>query len=105
MISAGSTGQFESEHRGLQIRHLPLRSSDTNLREGLFHEYKKHGKITSVVIRGQGEDRYCIVTFKRSEDAERAFEVSRGKVFFGTPISVSLHEGIGNFVSVFFTFC
>ncbi|TPP66418.1 Msx2-interacting protein [Fasciola gigantica] len=93
-ISTSSTGQFEGDHRGLQIRHLPLRSSDTNLREGLFHEYKKHGKITSVVIRGQGEDRYGIVTFKRSEDAERAFEVSRGKVFFGTPISVSLHEGI-----------
>ncbi|CAL8079417.1 unnamed protein product [Calicophoron daubneyi] len=92
--SATSLSRYTHEKRGLHIRHLPLRSSDTNLREGLFHEYKKHGKITSVVIHGQGEERFCIITFKRSEDAGRAFEVSRGKVFFGTPISVSLHEGL-----------
>lgn len=87
-----------SEHRGLHIRRLPMRSSDSNLRDGLFHEYKKHGKITSVVIRGQGEDRYGIVTFRRHEDAERALEASRNKIFFGTQISVCLHAGIGMFL-------
>ncbi|CAH8827898.1 unnamed protein product [Trichobilharzia szidati] len=84
----------QNEHRGLKITHLPLRSSDTNLREGLFHEYKKHGKITSVFVRGQDEERICIITFKRSEDAERALASSKGKVFFGTPISVHPHEGL-----------
>ncbi|TGZ57083.1 hypothetical protein CRM22_010027 [Opisthorchis felineus] len=86
--------RYLADQRGLLIRRLSLRSSDTNLREGLFHEFKKHGKITSVIIRGQAEERYCILTFKRSEDAARALEASRGKVFFGTSISVSLHDGI-----------
>lgn len=88
----------QNEHRGLKITHLPLRSSDTNLREGLFHEYKKHGKITSVFVRGQDEERICIITFKRSEDAERALASSKGKVFFGTPISVHPHEGLSKSV-------
>ncbi|CAH8473669.1 unnamed protein product [Heterobilharzia americana] len=88
--------RFQNEHRGLKISHLPLRSSDTNLREGLFHEYKKHGKITSVFVRGQDEERICIITFKRSEDAERALASSKGKVFFGTPISVHPHEGLNS---------
>ncbi|KAF7258605.1 hypothetical protein EG68_03880 [Paragonimus skrjabini miyazakii] len=92
--SSAVSGRFANEQRGLLIRHLPLRSSDTNLREGLFHEYKKHGKITSVVVRGQAEERYCLITFKRSEDAARALELSRGKLFFGIAISVSLHNGI-----------
>ncbi|KAA3679585.1 uncharacterized protein DEA37_0005555 [Paragonimus westermani] len=92
--SPALSGRFTNEQRGLLVRHLPLRSSDTNLREGLFHEYKKHGKITSVVVRGQAEERYCLITFKRSEDAARALELSRGKLFFGIAISVSLHNGI-----------
>ncbi|CAH8478051.1 unnamed protein product [Schistosoma curassoni] len=88
--------RFQNEHRGLKISHLPLRSSDTNLREGLFHEYKKHGKITSVFVRGQDEERICIITFKKSEDAEKALASSKGKVFFGTPISVQPHEGLSS---------
>lgn len=93
-----TTPRLSTEKRGLRINHLPLRSSDTNLREGLFHEYKKHGKITSVHVRGQGEDRSCIITFKKIEDAQKAYASSKGKVFFGTPIFVSLHEGLGKFV-------
>ncbi|CAH8460331.1 unnamed protein product [Schistosoma turkestanicum] len=88
--------RLQTEHRGIKISHLPLRSSDTNLREGLFHEYKKHGKITSVFVRGQDEERICIITFKKSEDAEKALASSKGKVFFGTPISVQPHEGLNS---------
>ena len=39
--------------------------SDTSLRDGLFHEYKKHGKVTSVNVVGNGDDRYAIVSFKK----------------------------------------
>ncbi len=41
---------------------MPL---DTSLRDGLFHEYKKHGKVTSVNVMGNGGDRYAIVSFKK----------------------------------------
>ena len=39
--------------------------SDTSLRDGLFHEYKKFGKVMSVSIKGEKEDRFAIVTFKK----------------------------------------
>ena len=38
---------------------------DTSIRDGLFHEYKKQGKVISVSVSGQGEDRIAIVTFKK----------------------------------------
>ncbi|KAL5108642.1 Msx2-interacting protein [Taenia crassiceps] len=80
--------------RGLKITQLPLRSSDTNLREGLFHEYKKHGKITSLAIKGTGSSRFAHITFKLSEDAEKAYEHSKGKVFFGVSVHAELVDGL-----------
>ena len=41
--------------------------SDTSLRDGLFHEYKKFGKVMSVSIKGEKEERFAIVTFKKYE--------------------------------------
>lgn len=38
---------------------------DTSLKDGLFHEYKKHGKVTMVKVIGQGTDRYAVVCFKK----------------------------------------
>jgi len=64
------------------VRNLPLRSSDTSLKDGLFHEYKKHGKVVTVKVAGQGSDRVAIVRFKKAEDVEKALEVSRDKLFF-----------------------
>ena len=50
---------------GMLIRGFPSRSTDTSIRDGLFHEYKKFGKVLSVMIVGQGEQRHAIVTFKK----------------------------------------
>ncbi|XP_030745422.1 protein split ends-like isoform X3 [Sitophilus oryzae] len=71
------------------VRNLPVRSSDTSLKDGLFHEYKKHGKVRWVKVVGQNADRYAIVCFKKPEDAEKALEVSYDKLFFGCKIEVA----------------
>ncbi|VDL43960.1 unnamed protein product [Hymenolepis diminuta] len=92
--SKSGNNQKEDGLRGLKITHLSLRSSDSNLREGLFHEYKKHGKITSLVIRGSGSSRYAHITFKLCEDAEKAYEHSKDKVFFGVSVQAELVEGL-----------
>ena len=68
-------------------------SADTSLKDGLFHEYKKHGKVTTVKIIGQGAERYAIVCFKKSEDADKALNVSHDKSFFGSKIEVALYDG------------
>lgn len=67
--------------------------SDTSLKDGLFHEYKKHGKVTSVKVVGQAGDRYAIVCFKKPDDAEKALEVSHDKLFFGCKIEVAPYQG------------
>ncbi|KAL4221812.1 hypothetical protein ACF0H5_020066 [Mactra antiquata] len=84
----------EREPLGILIRRLPLRSSDTSLRDGLFHEYKKYGKITAVQISGANDTRYAIISFKQAEDAQKALEASREKRFFGAQIQVEQHEGL-----------
>lgn len=75
------------------VRNLPARSSDTSLKDGLFHEYKKHGKVTWVKVVGQSSDRYAIVCFKKPDDVEKALEVSYDKLFFGCKIEVAPYQG------------
>jgi RNA recognition motif-containing protein len=75
------------------VKNLPARSSDTSLKDGLFHEYKKHGKVTWVKVVGQNTDRYALVCFKKPEDVEKALEVSHDKLFFGCKIEVAPYQG------------
>lgn len=44
---------------------FPFLITDTSLKDGLFHEYKKHGKVTVVKVIGQGTERYAVVCFKK----------------------------------------
>lgn len=74
------------------VRNLPTRSTDSSLKDGLYHEYKKHGKVVWVKVVGQNADRYAIVRFKKPSDVEKALEVSQDKLFFGCKISVAPHQ-------------
>ncbi|XP_037303698.2 msx2-interacting protein isoform X1 [Pungitius pungitius] len=78
---------------GIKVQNLPVRSTDTSLKDGLFHEFKKHGKVTSVQIHGASEDRYGLVFFRQQEDQEKALTVSKGKLFFGMLIEVTAWNG------------
>lgn len=78
---------------GIKVQNLPVRSTDTSLKDGLFHEFKKHGKVTSVQIHGASEDRYGLVFFRQQEDQEKALNVSKGKLFFGMLIEVTAWNG------------
>lgn len=56
--------------------------------DGLYHEYKKHGKVAWVRVNGTGQERFAIVCFKSAEHATRAVTSSQGKSFFGCKIQV-----------------
>ncbi|XP_059158744.1 uncharacterized protein LOC131942822 isoform X2 [Physella acuta] len=79
---------------GICVTGLPMRSTDSSLRDGLYHEYKKHGKVTTVQICVDGDSRCAIVSFRKPEDASKALEASQGKIFFGAKIKVTSHEGV-----------
>ncbi|KAH6934452.1 hypothetical protein HPB50_024524 [Hyalomma asiaticum] len=94
-LDGSSMGDREDKRPlGICVRNLPVRSTDTSLKDGLFHEYKKHGKVTVVKVIGQGTERYAVVCFKKPEDVEKALEVSKDKLFFGCKIEVTSHEGL-----------
>ncbi|XP_054904373.1 msx2-interacting protein [Poeciliopsis prolifica] len=78
---------------GIKVQNLPVRSTDTSLKDGLFHEFKKHGKVTSVQIHGASEERYGLVFFRQPEDQEKALCASKGKLFFGMQIDVTAWNG------------
>ncbi|XP_013148077.1 PREDICTED: protein split ends-like [Papilio polytes] len=77
---------------GICVRNLPTRSTDSSLKDGLYHEYKKHGKVVWVKVVGQNADRYAVVRFKKPSDVDKALEVSQDKLFFGCKISVAPHQ-------------
>ncbi|KAL4648368.1 msx2-interacting protein-like [Arapaima gigas] len=78
---------------GIKVQNLPVRSTDTSLKDGLFHEFKKYGKVTSVQIHGTSEERYGLVFFRQQEDQEKALSASKGKLFFGMQIEVTAWNG------------
>uniref|UniRef100_A0A8C7TST4 Msx2-interacting protein n=1 Tax=Oncorhynchus mykiss TaxID=8022 RepID=A0A8C7TST4_ONCMY len=78
---------------GVKVQNLPVRSTDTSLKDGLFHEFKKYGKVTSVQIHGALEERYGLVFFRQQEDQEKALGASKGKLFFGMQIEVIIWNG------------
>ncbi|XP_054706082.1 msx2-interacting protein isoform X4 [Grus americana] len=78
---------------GIKVQNLPVRSTDTSLKDGLFHEFKKYGKVTSVQIHGASEERYGLVFFRQQEDQEKALNASKGKLFFGMQIEVTAWIG------------
>ncbi|XP_006883683.1 PREDICTED: msx2-interacting protein [Elephantulus edwardii] len=78
---------------GIKVQNLPVRSTDSSLKDGLFHEFKKHGKVTSVQIHGASEERYGLVFFRQQEDQEKALTASKGKLFFGMQIEVTAWIG------------
>lgn len=80
---------------GIKVQNLPVRSTDTSLKDGLFHEFKKYGKVTSVQIHGASEERYGLVFFRQQEDQEKALNASKGKLFFGMQIEVTAWIGPG----------
>lgn len=94
-VSGSNPVVHSDDNRPLAIcvKNLPLRSSDTSLKDGLFHEYKKHGKVTWVKVVGQSHERYALVCFKKPEDVEKALEVSQDKLFFGCKIEVQPYQG------------
>lgn len=91
--SAPITHSEDRRPLAICVRNLPARSSDTSLKDGLFHEYKKHGKVTWVKVVGQSSDRYALVCFKKPDDVEKALEVSYDKQFFGCKIEVAPYQG------------
>jgi len=77
-----------------------------SLREGIYHEFKKCGKVKSVVIRGDNNNRHALVLFRNAAEANKAINHSKSKLLFGAAIEVGIYEGEGKEILKFFSlFC
>jgi RNA recognition motif-containing protein len=78
--SDSSADKDDTRPLAICVKNLPVRSTDSSLKDGLFHEYKKHGKVTMVKVVGQGTDRFAVVCFKKPEDVDKALVESKVSV-------------------------
>ncbi|XP_032237951.2 msx2-interacting protein [Nematostella vectensis] len=85
---SSTTSKTTKTTSALCVQNLSTRSSDGSIREGLYHEFKKHGEVTRIYIHGTGGSRSAIIYFRRPEEAERALEVCQGKMFLGAEMQI-----------------
>ncbi|KRY72923.1 Uncharacterized protein T4A_6168 [Trichinella pseudospiralis] len=81
---------FQAMRVPIMVRDLPPRSSDSSIKDGLYHKFKKYGKVVEVKVIGSGSSRYAIVHFRREVDAQAALENAMNEVFFGKPLNAIL---------------
>lgn len=53
------------ENKGICVRGFPATLSDACIKDGLYHQYRKMGKVLSVVVSGQKDERCGIITFMK----------------------------------------
>lgn len=63
------------------MTNLPSRSQNPNLKENLYDEFVKYGRIIAIRIDGEGEKKICYILFKRSEQAQDACESLNDRLF------------------------
>lgn len=71
---------------GIRVIGFPVRASDRSLQDGLYHEFRRHGRIISVDMHGCAEDRYAIIFYQGSAEREAALTAFKGHCFFGRPV-------------------
>jgi RNA recognition motif-containing protein len=52
-----------------------------NLKENLYDEFLKYGRISTIRIDGEGDKKACYISFKHSDQAQAACETLNDKLF------------------------
>ena len=59
-------------------------------------DFKKSCRLLTVKIDGEHESRHALLTFTKSEDAEKALAFVSTKSLYGTRLKAELYEGVTN---------
>ncbi|CAF4779364.1 unnamed protein product, partial [Rotaria sp. Silwood1] len=85
--------------RILKIYHLPSKTPKESLREllwNVFVEFKRSGRLLTVKIDGEHESRYALLTFKKSDDVDKALTFAITKSINGVRLKAEPYDGIIN---------
>lgn len=91
----GFNSQFSTENN---IK-LVFTFSEDSLRESLwnlFVEFKKSGRLLKVKIYGEHDSRYALLTFRKSEDVDKALAFAITKSINGVRLKAEPYDGIIN---------
>jgi hypothetical protein len=70
---------------------------EETLRESLwnlFVDFKKSGRLLKVKIDGEHESRYALLTFRKSEDVDKALNFAINKSINGVRLKAEPYDGI-----------
>ncbi len=73
--------------------------SEETLRESLwnlFVDFKKSCRLLKVKIDGEHESRYALLTFRKSDDVDKALTFLINKTLCGTRLKAEPYDGITN---------
>lgn len=87
-----NTSGKSDKSTSIQIKNLSTRPGDLSIKDALFHEFKKVGEIVNIRIVGTEKERYALVKFRRSEDAEKSLQ-SNNKIFLGNEMKITIFKG------------
>ncbi|XP_069499518.1 protein split ends-like [Ambystoma mexicanum] len=75
-----------SDGFGIRVVGFPIPSSDRNIQDGLYHEFKRYGKIISVDMHGVAEERYALIFYQQEKEREAALVAFKDHCFFGRSV-------------------
>ena len=95
--SSSSSTTANDNIKTVKITNLPSRSQNPNLKENLYDEFLKYGRISTIRIEGEGEKKVCYISFKHTDQALAAIENLNDKLFLQqTVLKVDKHETASN---------
>ena len=72
---------LDSPMRAIKITSLPSRSQNPNLKETIYDECVKFGRIVSIRMDGEADKKVCFVLYKRGEHAQLAVDSLNDRLF------------------------
>jgi hypothetical protein len=67
--------------RAIKITNLPSRTQNPNLKENLYDEFVKYGRIISIRMEGESDKKACFIVYKRDEQAQHAVDNLNERLF------------------------
>jgi hypothetical protein len=80
------------EHRFMIVSLFILEDTLRELLWNLFVDFKKSCRLLTVKIDGEHESRYALLTFRKSEDVEKALIFVATKTIHGTRLKAEPYD-------------
>ena len=78
----------------LRVTNLPVRPSSASIKDGVYHEFKKYGKLECVNVTEIKGERQALVLFSRTGPARKALNELAGKRLMGSEMEIEVAKDV-----------